>query len=758
MFDAALWSEVERRVAEVGVDEVLAGETLSTAEPNDGLPSEWRRVLDAEAHHLRGWDRGTRPEFLAQQVLTRAHAVGASDLVASASRQIDDGHLLVLCERWRTQPFSPALLRTLTGHTAAVVDVAFSSTGRVYSLDADHAVRVWEAATGRSDLLELPDQFPAGVAPSSALAVSGDGIALAVACSDAGIRIIDTADGTVVATLTGHRGSVTRLCFVDDGTHRLVSASTDGTVRLWNVDSATPLHVLKGHRGGVGDIAVGRGGETLVSCSSDGTIRVWDGRSGRSQQVVEHKHEFEHGFPLGGVRLAMTCLDRVLLVGSGKGALHSYVLDHGRLGEPVLLQDRRQDRVTPGRAWRLVPVGTQQVLVTNDDAVVDVWRADSRAAPPRRVLSLTGHGFYTKAAATRPDGTTAVTGDDLGRLLLWNLDTPPAPEGPLGSYFELASMAVSESAGLVVGCPREELRITARDVRTGRVHWRLDEPGSRGPDDMWFSRDGRTLLAVRAGVVELRSAESGALQHEVSVPGTVIGRRANGVITTEEDHASGGHRVAVVQAATGVPWRQVSVPRLAGYLRHAAASPDLRRVLLAQFGSITTWSTDTGDLTTTPLARQPSTPCGREMEADVLTVAIDDEGCHALAADAAGRAHIWEIGSGQVSVGQADTREVRSADGLADHRAVTVGVKDGVAIVWDLIRAVPVCTAPLDSSLTAVATDGNHVAAGDIAGNTHSLVLLQGGTTPPRPVATTASHAAPAPPSRGLLRRLLGHH
>jgi WD40 repeat protein len=68
----------------------------------------------------------------------------------------------------------------------------------------------------------------------SSLALSPDYSLAAVGLKDGSIQLVDLQGMQVVATLSGHRGSVDHLAFSADG-KLLASASADGTVQVWGI-------------------------------------------------------------------------------------------------------------------------------------------------------------------------------------------------------------------------------------------------------------------------------------------------------------------------------------------------------------------------------------------------------------------------------------------------------------------------------------------------------------------------------------------
>ena len=89
------------------------------------------RLLQREAHLLRGVDPANQPVLFAQQVRNRAFLLGITALQSGAERRLaalGQPHALLL---WRASRESPALVRTLAGHAGGVRSVAVSADGRL---------------------------------------------------------------------------------------------------------------------------------------------------------------------------------------------------------------------------------------------------------------------------------------------------------------------------------------------------------------------------------------------------------------------------------------------------------------------------------------------------------------------------------------------------------------------------------------------------------------------------------------------------
>jgi WD40 repeat protein len=159
--------------------------------------------------------------------------------------------------------------------------LAFSPDGtRIASID-EHAIKLWDAASGRT--IATLNGHTGFV---NCLAYSQDGERIASASDDRTVKMWDVGTRREIATLTGHTGAVKYVAFSPDNA-RIASASADQTLKLWDAATRREIYTLKGHAGSVNCVAFSPNGAWIVSASDDKTIRFWDAASGKQTATLK---------------------------------------------------------------------------------------------------------------------------------------------------------------------------------------------------------------------------------------------------------------------------------------------------------------------------------------------------------------------------------------------------------------------------------------------------------------------------------------
>jgi WD40 repeat protein/serine/threonine protein kinase len=102
------------------------------------------------------------------------------------------------------------------------------------------------------------------------------------------LQVIRLSDGSVVATLKGHRSTVSRVAFTADG-RTCISASHDRTICLWDTQSWTLKQQLTGHESPISALAISPRGDLAVTGDDSGTLRLWDVQSGRELTELDER-------------------------------------------------------------------------------------------------------------------------------------------------------------------------------------------------------------------------------------------------------------------------------------------------------------------------------------------------------------------------------------------------------------------------------------------------------------------------------------
>jgi WD40 repeat protein/serine/threonine protein kinase len=156
-----------------------------------------------------------------------------------------------------------------------VHSVAFSSDGKLIATGSRNnsmqagEVRLWDAQTGKSTLIEMRHRQAV-----VAVAFSPDDKILLSGSADRTARLWDTATGKPIGLPLLHHGAINAVAFSPDG-KIAATASDDKTVRLWMVPAGMPLGPPLRHPAAVKTVAFSPDGTTLVTGGADRMLHFW---------------------------------------------------------------------------------------------------------------------------------------------------------------------------------------------------------------------------------------------------------------------------------------------------------------------------------------------------------------------------------------------------------------------------------------------------------------------------------------------------
>jgi WD40 repeat protein len=461
----------------------------------------------------------------------------------------------------------------------------------------DHAVRIWDAATGQPRAA-----FTGHTKRVTACAVSADGSFVVSASADGTVRLWDPATGliaTIFAVFHGGRrpdpaaapGSAADLGVEDPavagaGPKELWVATVNGCaigpdasflagvsedmVTVWDLPSGQ-VRWSDQHVGGARSCAVSPDGALVVSGGERGDLRVWDASSGAELCALSGH--------TGPVYACAVSPDAALIASRADDGIRLW--DARARGERESLEGHGK-RVT---ACRFDPAGDRLASAAADSTVV-VWEARGR----HRIASLEGHDDVVQDCAFTPDGRQLVSASRDGTVRVWDAGDG-MPQRMFPARHPVWGCATRPDGGAVLfGWDK---RPAQWDLQTGQYLLAHESPQT----ETWrcaFSPDGSWAVTSGGdGTLSVYDSESGEKRATLNGHTETAGVCAVSPDATFIVSGGADHTVRIWDAKT---FRQRHL--LEGHSNAVwgvAVSPDARVVASVSWdGSLRVWSSESG--------------------------------------------------------------------------------------------------------------------------------------------------------------------
>jgi WD40 repeat protein len=517
---------------------------------------------------------------------------------------------------------SPALRRTLTGHTGPVRQVAAAPDGFwLATVSSDRTVRVWDAATWRQRAV-----LTGHTGPVTAVVIAPDSSWLATVSSDRTVRVWDAATWQQRAVLDGHPRPAWALALsvtiAPDGSW-LATEGEHGTVRIWDAVTWRQRAVLDSHNRTARELAVAIApdGTWLATAADELTVRIWDTATWRQRAVLDG-----HTRPAWAVAIAP---DSTWLATSSEDKtvrIWDTATAQSEVSRAVDSRNFLYDvKFSPDNSW---------LATTSRDSAVRIW--DAVTGRQRGVL--TGYNAQARAVAVAPDGTWLATTSSGGRVLIWDAATGHQ-RAILAGYTSTSAVTGVTVApdGTWLATSSRDGTVRIWDAATAQQRAVLDGHTSRvrvaavAPDGTWLATiDGETAQIWDLAAGQQRAVLDGRIR-QVRAGAVVVAPDGTWLVAAGDDET-----VRIWDAATGQ--QRAVLDGHISWVRAVAVAPDGTWLAASGDETVRIWDAATG---------QQRALLDGHTGSPVVAVAPDGTWLATTSRD--GTVRIWDPATGRIS-------------------------------------------------------------------------------------------------------------
>lgn len=325
-------------------------------------------------------------------------------------------------------------LQTLSGHQNWVWSASFSPDSQtIATVSKDRSVKLWQIQGKKLQVI------PAHQSAIYSANFSSDGQQIATASWDKTVKIW-TKSGQLINILPKHNSPVTDVSFAPDG-QQIVTVTNDGTVTLWN-KKGEKIKTFKGHDDWIWSVKYSPDGDIFATASKDKAVKLWSKKGEFIQTLEGHKNTVNSiDFSPDGKIIATASWDTNAKLWTREGKLIKTLSGHtdgvhsisfspdGKMiatasqDKTVKLWTNQGELITTlkGHQASVFRVkfspDSKMIATASLDHTVKLWSREGQELKTYR-----GHDDSVWSLNFSPNTNQLISGDNHGKLILWNLD------------------------------------------------------------------------------------------------------------------------------------------------------------------------------------------------------------------------------------------------------------------------------------------------------------------------------------------------
>ena len=558
------------------------------------------------------------------------------------------------------------------------------------------------------------------------VAFSPDGEAIAAACGDGSVKVLNGKTGKVIRKIEAHADSAASVAFNPDGSH-LASAGSDGLVKVWDLGTGREDFIGKCDAlrkfGAAYSVAFSPPDGRHLAAGSGGVVRVWDWKA--SRLVHSFPGHENHSIPLvfspNGRQLATGGVFRegqkLWDVEAGGSPLRVFpahghpvsalafspnggLLASASFDKNVKLWDTTTGHLRHTCSHTDLVLGAvfspdgRRLASASTDRTVRIWDA----ATGREVLGLRGHDDLCGCVAFSPDpnGWRLASASTDGTIRIWDATPLRGDEGEevltfSGHREEIRCVAVSPD-GRMAASAGFGSQVKVWDSATGRVAFEFSHGGqivfavAWHPDGrrivtsggeaplhtvkVWDAQTGQQVLELQTGPDGLTGAYHGV---SFTPDGSyLVTGKINGAVQVWD--AGTGQKIGLL----GTHDREIRAVGFSGVGHLVTASGD---------GEVKLWDVARLDKAFLDTKPKPRHILRARVPGASVNVAFSADGTRLATGGEENTVKIWDVETGRLLQSLPGHRgEVYAVAFSRDGRWLASASGDGTVRVWDCRR------------------------------------------------------------------------